>query len=178
MHGCIRAWVHYVHIFYNTPPHGAFQRSYIIAVVCWKIRGFVVRFLISTYIMLFLQIRNLTLLFPNLEVHRDAGGDPVTRLTSHPQGVVILVVTSCWVPCDWTSIPSRGSSNIPSCFIRVLSRIFSSCCCAIVTCNICRNFILLYLYLVNKLILKRSYNHYTYYTVTALVTGVTGYALK
>ena len=43
---------------------------------------------------------------------------PCDGLASHPRGEVILLVTSCWVPCDGlASILSRESRNAPSHFM-------------------------------------------------------------
>ena len=42
---------------------------------------------------------------------------PCDGLASHPGGVVILLVVSCWVPCDGLASHPLGSSNTPSCFM-------------------------------------------------------------
>ena len=42
-------------------------------------------------------------------------GGPCDGLASHPGGVVILPVASCWVPCDELASCSGGSSYTPSC---------------------------------------------------------------
>ena len=80
----------------------------------------------------------------------------MTGQASHPGGVVMFLVASSGFSVEFSAAVAVLLSPV----------------------TFAAKVILLYLYLVNKLILKRSYNHYTYYTVTALVTGVTGYALK
>ena len=44
-------------------------------------------------------------------------GQPCDGLASHPGGVAVFLVASCWVPCDGLASHPGGSSNIPSHFM-------------------------------------------------------------